>query len=131
MEGSRPQLLCLDGTTLWDKPVDHLDALSGDEQTTAKTARAKEQQRMREYMTWRNKIYYNNDKNRWKTAEEAQAIFQYYKNKPKQLVGFSIIRRIASGYLRSRNRLGLKHGGQRKDGGIGRQKPVRELQNRS
>jgi outer membrane protein assembly factor BamB len=64
-----PLLVCCDvkdGKILWQEPVDHLDAWPADKATVAKETRAKHLRYWREYMTWWNKLYWDNEKNAWK-----------------------------------------------------------------
>ncbi len=61
------ELVCLDvrtGEILWQRPVDHLDAWPEPRATEAREIRAKELKRWREHMTWWNRFYWDNEKNR-------------------------------------------------------------------
>jgi outer membrane protein assembly factor BamB len=63
-----PLLVCLDardGKILWQQPVDHLDAWPADKAKVAKECRAKEVARYSKYMTWWNRLYWDNEKNGW------------------------------------------------------------------
>jgi outer membrane protein assembly factor BamB len=78
-----PQLLCLDvntGNILWRKPVDHLDAWPVEKATEAKAMRRQEHVRWAKYMRWWNKIYWDNQANKWIANRAGSA-----RDKPQQV----------------------------------------------
>jgi outer membrane protein assembly factor BamB len=78
-----PLLVCCDvkdGKILWQEPVDHLDAWPADKAKVAKETRAKHLRYWREYMTWWNKLYWDNEKNTWKEG------VAHSKGKPPEVI---------------------------------------------
>ena len=59
------------GTMLWQGTVDHLDAWPEPRRSEAKDMRARELRRWREYMTWWNRLFWNNERNRPALHDEA------------------------------------------------------------
>ena len=78
-----PLLVCCDvkdGKILWQQPVDHLDAWPADKAKVGKETRAKQLGYWRDYMTWWNKLYWNNEKNAWKEG------VTHSKGKPPEVI---------------------------------------------
>jgi hypothetical protein len=67
LKSDAPLLVCVDakdGKVLWRQPVDHMDGWPADKAKVGKECRAKELKRWHEHMTWWNRLYWDNEKNR-------------------------------------------------------------------
>ena len=120
-----PMLLCLDahtGKTLWEKPVDYLDALSVEEQATAKKARALEHERYRRMTLW-NELHWNNDENRQRTKEERASIWPAFQRKPMRRATY-LKRLIYRADTAWRARFGIKLGQPGDKGGYPKDKAL-------